>query len=387
MKKRGLLLSLACAAVLAVAAVPQMAQHWSYTSEALIQPVAVTNQFINDQHFADPTITTKQTTFTHWLPYRHGVGKPEGVVIHETSDPDMPLNEEVERMQTQWVKRQAYVHAFVDHTGVVNIHPTDYGVWGAGPAANARFIQIELVEEHTAEDFAHSINNDAYYVATLLKHYGLPATLAEHTGQGTIWSHNAVTQFLGGTTHTDPTAYFASWHYSMDQFAALVQQKLAVLNNGGTAPTTKRVVQVQNRIGVPLWNGYGANRTYAGRYLGNNTRWLINDQQFADGHYWYKIGANQWIEDTDTSWPNGYGNSQNASSKVITIKYFAGQSIALWNGYGADRQFSGRYLKDGTRWQATKQVYAGGEYWYQVAPNQWVEGNYTDSPAGLTALR
>lgn len=386
MKKRYLLLSLVCAGVLSTAALPPMAHTWSYTSSALIQPVAVDNQYINAQHFANPAIVTKPTTFTHLLPYRHGVGKPEGVVIHETSDPDMTLDEEVTRMQTQWPTRQAYVHAFVDHTSVVNIHPTDYAVWGAGYNANQRFIQIELVEEHNAHYFAQSVNNDAYYVATLLKKYNLPADLAEHDGQGTIWSHNAVTHFLGNTTHTDPTAYFASWHYSMDQFAALVQQKLAALNGtGGTTPT--QVVQVQNAGGTPLWTGYGANKVYAGRYLKNNSRWKIVNQVSADGHYWYEVGTNQWIDGNQTNWPNGYGNTESPTNKIITIKYFAGRSIALWDGYGDARQFSGRYLKDGSRWQVTNQVYANGEYWYQVATNQWVEGNYTDNPNGLLAFK
>ena len=159
MKKRYLLLSLACAAILGTAALPKMTQTWSYRSDALIQPVAVDNQFINDQHFSNPPIITKPTTFTHMNGYRNGVGKPEGVVIHETSDPDMTLDEEVTRMQTEWQKREAYVHAFVDHSEVVNIHPTDYAVWGAGYFANQRFIQIELVEEHNAQDFAQSVNN------------------------------------------------------------------------------------------------------------------------------------------------------------------------------------------------------------------------------------
>lgn len=380
MKKRYLVTSLLCAAVLGGTTVIGSAGQWQQPILAAEQAGTVDNQYINAQHFTNPPIKTVPTTFTHWNAYRHGVGKPEGIVIHETADPGVTLDQEVTRMQTQWQKRQAYVHAFVDHSEVVNIHPTDYAVWGAGYYANQRFIHIELVEENNAYDFAESVNNDAYYVATLLKKYNLPAVLADHDGQGTIWSHHAVSQWLGDTDHTDPTGYFQSWGYSMDDFFALVQQKLAELNH------LSGVVQVKNSNGVPLWNGYGAAKTATGRTLRNNSRWKVTAQTVVDGAYWYQVGANQWIEATDTNWPNGYGNPASTNT-VVKVQYKNGASIALWNGYGDDKQFSGRYLKNGSAWRVTKQAFANGEYWYQVATNQWIEGRFTNYVDGLAALK
>lgn len=161
------------------------------------------------------------------------MGRPEGIVIHETANSTSTIDNEVAYMQRAWPTTYAYVHAFVDHSRIINIHPTDYGVWGAGPAANARFIQLELVREHSDEDFAASINNYAYYVAYLLKQYGMGVDLADNDGAGTIWSHNAVSDWLGGTDHTDPIGYFKQWGYDMNQFAALVQQKYDALSDDG----------------------------------------------------------------------------------------------------------------------------------------------------------
>ncbi|ERL64650.1 GH25 family lysozyme [Schleiferilactobacillus shenzhenensis] len=184
----------------------------------------------------------------------------------------------------------------------------------------------------------------------------------------------------------------AAWQYTNNfngQHVDMSYDFSGLFTTGGnSSATTDKIVQVKNSIGIPLWNGYGSSKSYAGRYLGNNSRWKICAQIYADGKYWYEIGRNQWIESTDTNWPNGYGNSTTptADNKVIKVQYMSGYSIALWNGYGASRKFSGRYLKDGSAWKVTRQVFSDGEYWYQIGANQWVEGNYTDNPSGLAAF-
>ena len=149
-------------------------------------------------------------------------GKPEGVVIHETADSGASAKDEAIYFNREWNKMYAYVHAFVDHNSVIQMMTPDYGVWGAGPNANDRFIQVELCEENNRNDFAKSVNNDAIWVAQMLHRYKLKPTNATHNGQGTIWSHLAVSKFLGGTDHGDPDGYFAKWGYSMDQFCDLV---------------------------------------------------------------------------------------------------------------------------------------------------------------------
>ncbi|ERL66293.1 peptidoglycan recognition protein family protein [Schleiferilactobacillus shenzhenensis] len=387
MKKRYLIASLVCAGMLATAALPSLARQYSYTSSAIIQDVAVDNNYINAQHFANPPIITKATTFTHMNGYRNGVGKPEGVVIHETSDPDMTLDEEVTRMQTQWQKRQAYVHAFVNHEEVVNIHPTDYAVWGAGYYANQRFIQIELVEEHTAVDFAHSVNNDAYYVATLLKHYNLPADLADNDGQGTIWSHNAVSQYLGDTNHTDPEAYFASWHYSMDQFAALVQQKLAAMNGTSNDQVAEKTAMNDNGTITGSATKYyltdsgftaaGSTSALAGqRYritskattTSGNTMYLAANAAGA-GLFW--IPANGVTLGGSTPDNNG---GPTAFRGVGRINYVPHYGIAVWRNEGS--RIAGKYLPHGSSWQLFGKKTVNGVTWYNVGGDQWISGQY-----------
>lgn len=154
--------------------------------------------------------------------YRNGVGKPEGIVVHETADPGASAWDEGRYFNNNWTSAYTYVHAVVDQKQVIQLMTPDYGVWGAGAIANKRFIQIELCEVSTRKQFVQSVANDAYYIASLLHAYNLTPSRASSNGTGTIWSHADVSNYLGGTDHGDPIGYFAKWGYSMNDFYSLI---------------------------------------------------------------------------------------------------------------------------------------------------------------------
>ncbi len=160
--------------------------------------------------------------------YRKGVGKPEGVVVHETANPSSTIYNEIAYMKKNY--QSAFVHTFVDASRIINIANTNYLAWGAGYPANARFVQFEQVRVHSKSAFAHEIANAAYYTAYTLDKYGLTPNDAAYDGKGTVWSHKGVSKFLGGTDHTDPTAYYSSMGktyfgagYTFAQFYQLVK--------------------------------------------------------------------------------------------------------------------------------------------------------------------
>ena len=154
--------------------------------------------------------------------YRNGVGKPEGVVVHETATPGATAWDEGRYFNNNWMTAYTYVHAVVDNNQTIQLMSPDYGVWGAGPIANVRYIQVELCEVSTRSQFVQSVANDAYYIASLLHSYNLTPSRASQDGSGTIWSHNEVSHYLGGTDHGDPDGYFAKWGYSMSDFYSLI---------------------------------------------------------------------------------------------------------------------------------------------------------------------
>lgn len=165
-------------------------------------------------------------------------GKPDGIVIHETATPGATAHDEAIYFNREWMNMYAYVHAFVDHKGTIQMMTPNYGAWGAGPMANNRFVQVELCEETSRNNFAKSVNNDAIYAAKILHRYNLTPTNATHNGKGTVWSHLAVSKFLGGTDHGDPDGYFANWGYSMDQFFDLIKYYYDLQAGNSTAKKT-----------------------------------------------------------------------------------------------------------------------------------------------------
>ncbi|MFS0561719.1 GW dipeptide domain-containing protein [Terribacillus sp. 179-K 1B1 HS] len=181
------------------------------------------NKWIKDHKPATASIKTEHKSFFTKFNYRGGRGAVEGVVAHETANPNSSIRSEINYMSAH--HQNAFVHAFVDGGNIIEIHPTDLGAWGAGYYANQRFVHVELVEVNSFEEFAKSINNYADYIAYVLAKYDLGVDSAESDGRGTLWSHNAVSKYLGGTTHVDPHGYFAKYGYQWNDFVKLVKER------------------------------------------------------------------------------------------------------------------------------------------------------------------
>lgn len=166
------------------------------------------NDYIASKNYKPVKVTKSIWSGFPKYKYRHGKGKPEGVVVHETANPSSTIYNEIAYMKRNY--NNAFVHSFVDASNIINIANTDYLSWGVGYPGNARFIQFEQIEVHSKSAFAHEIANAAWYTAYLLKEYNLKPNDAAYDGKGTVWSHGSVASHLGGSTHTDPVGYYAS---------------------------------------------------------------------------------------------------------------------------------------------------------------------------------
>ena len=206
---------------------------------ANVQYEAAVNSSINNQirnnNYTVPKYVEDFSSHIPKIPYRNGVGKPEGIVAHETANPNSTIHNEIAYMKNNY--ESAFVHAYVDDNNIIEVAPTDYLAWGAGAQANPRFIHVELVRVYGSDRFARSINNYADYIATNLAYYGLSLDSAERDGVGTLWSHDAVSKFLGGTDHSDPYGWFAENNYTFDELVDLVTQKCQYKTGLLTAPT------------------------------------------------------------------------------------------------------------------------------------------------------
>ncbi|UTH07640.1 N-acetylmuramoyl-L-alanine amidase [Macrococcoides canis] len=198
------------------------------------------NEYIKYNNYQVPQYETRYFQDAPQIAYRNGVAKPEGIVAHETANPNSTIEGEISYMSRNI--NNAFVHAFVDDNNIIETANTDYLSWGAGGVSNPRNINVELVRVYGKDRFSKSVNNLADYLATNLLYYNLPVDNAHNDGQGTVWSHQAVSNYLGGTDHTDPVGWFAENNYTFDEFYSLVQEKYNYKLNG-TKPTPPVTVQ------------------------------------------------------------------------------------------------------------------------------------------------
>ncbi len=283
----------AWAALLVVFVCPQSAQ------------AQTINEYIQQNNIQPKQIQRVNGTFNRFFGYNNGVGRPEGVVIHETATPGATAWNEVTYFNREWPNIQSYVHAFADANNILQIHDTDYGVWGAGPWANSRMVQIELCQENTWDAFARSVNNQAYFTAVMLKKYGLTPSLADGKGYGTIWSHYAINQYhpsAGG--HVDPITYFNKWGYTMWQFYQLVQYHYNQLNGGGNndANNPYGVITISSNPVAAIYarNDDGSSmHQVIGRFLPINSAWRTVQTFTYEGQTLYQVSTNEWVKAAD----------------------------------------------------------------------------------------
>ena len=212
------------------------------------------NNYIRTNNLKAPSIEEHYTSYFPKYGYRNGVGKPEGIVVHDTANDNSTIEGEINYMRNNYTN--AFVHAFVDGNRIIETAPTDYLSWGAGPYGNNRFINVEIVHTHDYASFARSMNNYADYAATQLQYYGLKPDSAEYDAKGTVWTHYAISRYLGGTDHADPHAYLSNHNYSYDELYDLINEKYLIkmgkvapwgtTSTNNSTPTTKPSINNKN---------------------------------------------------------------------------------------------------------------------------------------------
>lgn len=156
--------------------------------------------------------------------------RPSGVLVHDTGNDGSILDNEVRYMVRNFNSSGIFVHSFIDSQEIRTIASEEFMAQGAGGQANPRFIQFELLRESSKEKFVEQTARAAYYTAYMLRSYDLPLSIGREDGSGTLWTHEMVSSYLGGTNHVDPRDYWASMAdrnfqttYGIENFKELVQ--------------------------------------------------------------------------------------------------------------------------------------------------------------------
>ena len=70
------------------------------------------NNYIRSNNLKAPSIEEHYTSYFPKYGYRNGVGKPEGIVVHDTANDNSTIEGEINYMRNNYTN--AFVHAFVD---------------------------------------------------------------------------------------------------------------------------------------------------------------------------------------------------------------------------------------------------------------------------------
>lgn len=177
-----------------------------------------------------PEFEVKQAVHSQFPRLSYWGGQPVGVLVHDTGNDGSTLENEIRYMTRNFATSGVFVHAFIDQQEIREIASTDFMAQGAGGQANPRFIQFELLRVRDRQSFVEETARAAYYTALMLRRHDLPLTVGQEDGSGTLWTHEMVSHYLGGTNHVDPRDYWSSMAeqhfqttYTIENFKELVQ--------------------------------------------------------------------------------------------------------------------------------------------------------------------
>ncbi|MGX5623482.1 N-acetylmuramoyl-L-alanine amidase [Bacillus cereus] len=290
--------------------------------------------------------------------YRNGYGAYEGVVAHSTATPEAPAINIRNYEARTW--RSAFVHYATDWDETIQIASTKYQAWGAGPAANKRFVHVELSETSDSIKFKKSYERYVKLLAKILKDRNIHPSIG-------LWTHKDITYKLGGTDHEDPIDYLRSHGVSESKFRADV---LKAYNGDSISVEAKpqqpnEVPGIINEVGVAYIDGYNVNL----RSGPSTTNSVIRKLQKGESYKvwgkvgnWLNLGGNQWIYN-DSSYIRYKESSSSVEgkrvvSKVNDLRFY---SKASW----ADRDVAGT-VDEGLGFTILDMVPVNGSQQYKV---------------------
>ncbi|HDR8038771.1 TPA: N-acetylmuramoyl-L-alanine amidase [Bacillus cereus] len=247
--------------------------------------------------------------------YRNGYGAYEGVVAHSTATPEAPAINIRNYEARTW--RSAFVHYATDWDETIQIASTKYQAWGAGPAANKRFVHVELSETSDSIKFKKSYERYVKLLAKILRDRNIDPSIG-------LWTHKDITYKLGGTDHEDPIDYLRSHGVSESKFRADV---LKAYNGDSISVEAKpqqpnEVPGVINEVGVAYIDGYNINL----RSGPSTTNSVIRKLQKGESYKvwgkvgnWLNLGGNQWIYN-DSSYIRYKEESSSVEGKRVVSK-------------------------------------------------------------------
>lgn len=350
-----------------------MKKKWKHISAIVVAMILVLS--IGTNVFADRVLIIPDLPKQ---PYRNGVGAYEGVVAHSTATPEAPAINIQKYESRTW--RSAFVHYAVDWDEKIQIASTKYRAWGAGSAANARFVHVELCETSDPMKFKRSYERYVELIGEILRERNI------HPSKG-LWTHKDITYKLGGTDHEDPLDYLRSHGISEGKFRADV---LKAYNGNSVIVDAKP--QKPNEVpgtvevnGVAYIEGYNVNLR-SGPSTDNS---VIRKLQKGEAYKvwgklgnWLNLGGNQWIYyDSSYIRYNGTDASTITGKRVIS----KGDNLRFYESPSWQDKDVAEVVDIGLGFVIETKVIVNGSYQYKVHNSKGKTYYVTTNPAYVYA--
>lgn len=112
-------------------------------------------------------------------------------------------------------------------------------------------------------------------------------------------SYKDATAWLQGRYATAPN--YASSLNNLIETYNLTQYDGTAETNGGSQ-TDSNVIKVNNKsgnyVGIVAFNDDGSTKNISNRALANNTDWYTDQTKTYNGHTYYRVATNEWVQDT-----------------------------------------------------------------------------------------
>ena len=287
----------------------------------------------------------------------HGSISPQYLVIHETANPGASAWNHYKLYSRGYAYAVHYVME-LDGSVVYHTMADNRKSWSVGNG-NSRVVSIELCHATNREDFDRQWTEAVKWCGDYLHKRGW--------GIDRMISHNDARIRFGGTDHTDPLSYFASYGRSFTQFKAEVAAYMKTGQVGGTveqgatetpapAQTSSKSMGVYTSTASALnvRSGAGTNyrvvRTYA-----KGTRFDLYEVK----NGWGRTPSG-WISLQYTTYGGGKAVAPASNSGAGTYRFST--NVNIRTGAGTGYRVVGQY-KAGSTVRISRVITAGGYRW------------------------
>ncbi|WP_333603649.1 phage tail spike protein [Lactobacillus acetotolerans] len=131
---------------------------------------------------------------------------------------------------------------------------------------------------------------------------------------------------------------------------------------------------------VTIWSSPFSDKKPTGKYMANGGFWKVfRKATDGNGHEWYDLGDNQWIDVTYITFEKNGDYAVVACRGICQIKKDEnGYNTPVYDRPGSGKVKTKKYLYPGQKYQIFSKAEYNGETWYNVGSGEWISSATCD---------